>query len=69
MTSNIYRFANLYLSGELSLSAAKERTFYADYHLARRQLTWFRRNPHIHWLSPSQVISFVIKYIQDEQRN
>ena len=69
MTSNIYRFANMYLSGELSLDVAKERAFYADYHLARRQLTWFRRNPHIHWLSPSKVLPFVIKYIQDEQRN
>ncbi len=56
---NIYRFALAYLNGEMSLSAAKEQAFYADYHLAKRQLTWFKRNPEIHWLPPKDVIQFV----------
>lgn len=59
MKSNIYRFAWSYLSGSLTLTEAKKRCFYADYHLAKRQLTWFRRNPSITWLPYDQVIKFI----------
>lgn len=66
MKSNIYRFAWRYLNHELSLDEAKEQCFYADWHLAKRQMTWFKRNPEINWLNLEQVQSFVIKYIQNE---
>lgn len=61
LQGNIYRFVAAYLNGDLTLDAAKEQAFYADYHLARRQLTWFKRNPAIHWLSPSKIPTFVQK--------
>ena len=66
MKSNIYRFAWRYLNHELSLDEAKEQCFYADWHLAKRQMTWFKRNPEINWLNLEQVQTFVIKYIQNE---
>ena len=68
MKSNIYAYAWKYLQGELSLEEARERCFYDDWHLAKRQLTWFKRNPHIHWLKLEEIYPFVLKYIQNEQR-
>lgn len=61
MTSNIYRFTHAYMTGELSLKEAKQKCFYADYHLAKRQLTWFKRNPDIIWLPPSSIIDYVLR--------
>ena len=66
MKSNIYEYAWKYLQGELTLEQAKERSFYEDYHLAKRQLTWFKRNPHIIWLNLEEIYPFVLKYIQNE---
>lgn len=66
MKSDIYEYAYKYLTGELTLAEAKERAFYEDWHLAKRQLTWFKRNPAIHWKTLEKVYSFVLKYTQDE---
>ena len=66
MKSNIYQYAWQYIQGELSLEEAEKRAFYADWHLAKRQLTWFKRNPEITWLKLEEIYPFVLKYIQDE---
>ena len=60
MKSDIYEYAWKYLQGELTLEEAKEKCFYEDYHLAKRQLTWFKRNRHIVWLSLDQAYPFVV---------
>ncbi len=60
MKSDIYEYAWKYLTGELSLEEAKEKCFYEDYHLAKRQMTWFKRNKNIIWLPLGQVYPFVI---------
>lgn len=51
MTGNIYPIVRRYLAGEVSLTQAKEQFFYSDWHLAKRQLTWLRRNEFVRWLS------------------
>ena len=61
MKSNIYRFVAAYLNRELSLEDAKQQAFYADYHLARRQLTWFKRNSAIIWLPPNEIIPYAVQ--------
>lgn len=66
MKSNIYQFAWQYLQGEITLERAKELFVYDDWHLAKRQLTWFKRNKNINWLSLADVRSYVLKCIQDE---
>ena len=63
MKSDIYEYAWKYLNGELSLEEAKEQCFYEDYHLAKRQLTWFKRNANINWLELEQIYPFVLKCI------
>lgn len=66
MKSDIYEYAWEYMEGRITLERAKELAFYEDYHLAKRQLTWFKRNDKIIWLPLDQIKSNVIKYIQDE---
>lgn len=68
MKSNIYQFAWSYLKGEISLERAKELFIYDDWHLAKRQMTWFKRNKDINWLKLAEVGPFVLKCIQNEQR-
>ena len=66
MKSDVYEYAWQYLRGELSLEKAKTLAFYRDWHLAKRQITWFKRNPDIVWLELEKVYSYVLKYIQNE---
>ena len=68
MKSNIYQFAWAYLQGKYDLERAKELCTYDDWHLAKRQLTWFKRNKNIVWLPLAEIEPYVIKCIQDEQR-
>lgn len=68
MKSNIYQFAWAYLNGEYDLERAKELFILDDWHLAKRQLTWFRRNKNIKWLPLAEVETYVLKYIQDGTR-
>ena len=49
MTGNIYPLIKMHLDGELSTDETRERFIAADYQLAKRQMTWFRRNPDIMW--------------------
>ncbi len=49
MTGNIYPLLKLHLEGELSLADVKDKIANADYRLAKRQMTWLRRNPDIMW--------------------
>ena len=61
MKSDIYEYAYKYLQGELTLEQAKEQCFYEDWHLAKRQLTWFKRNNEIIWLPLDKIYSYVLK--------
>lgn len=61
MKSDIYEYAYKYMTGELTLDEAKTKCFYEDWHLAKRQLTWFKRNQNIIWLPLEQIEDFVIK--------
>jgi tRNA dimethylallyltransferase len=43
-----------HLDGELTLDQAREETVRATKRFARRQESWFRRDPRVHWLDASQ---------------
>ncbi|MBD2857905.1 tRNA (adenosine(37)-N6)-dimethylallyltransferase MiaA [Spongiibacter sp. KMU-158] len=45
-----YRQVWQYLAGEFDLAEARERALIASRQLAKRQLTWLRSWPEIHWL-------------------
>ena len=66
MKSNVYKFAWGYMNGIYSREDALKLAAYADYHLAKRQMTWFKRNEQILWGDIVKTKENVIKYIQDE---
>ena len=68
MKSDIYEYAWKYLQGELTLDKAKERCFYEDWHLAKRQMTWFKRNKDIVWLPLEKVYPYVINYFNNSSK-
>jgi tRNA dimethylallyltransferase len=45
-----YREVTAYLDGELSLDEARERTVVATRRFARRQDSWFRKDPRVVWV-------------------
>jgi tRNA dimethylallyltransferase len=51
MTGHGYREASAYLAGELSLEQAVEVTARRTRQYAKRQLTWFRRDPRVPWIA------------------
>ena len=46
-----YRELRAHLRGQLTLDAARAAIQQATRNYAKRQLTWFRREPNVHWLS------------------
>jgi len=46
-----YKQAVQFLRGELSCEAALAAAQQAHRNYAKRQLTWFRREPQMHWLA------------------
>ncbi|HEX5447843.1 MAG TPA: tRNA (adenosine(37)-N6)-dimethylallyltransferase MiaA [Candidatus Saccharimonadales bacterium] len=55
-----YREWQAYFKGERSLEETKQRVVSSTMNLAKRQRTWFKRNPDIHWFdSAESAYSFV----------
>lgn len=59
MTGNIYPLIHEYLEGSMSLGELKEKSTTVDLRLAKRQLTWLRRNPHIYWASLDEARDYL----------
>jgi tRNA dimethylallyltransferase len=49
MTGNSYQLAKFYRENKISEQEFKDKNTTLDWRLAKRQLTWLRRNPYIHW--------------------
>jgi tRNA dimethylallyltransferase len=63
MTGNIYPLIRQYLQGTLSIPELKDKNTTADWRLAKRQLTWLRRNPYINWLSLTDAKDFLVHHL------
>lgn len=50
MKSNIYPIVKKMIDDEINLETAKVLSKTNDWQLAKKQMTWFRRNPSIKWL-------------------
>jgi tRNA dimethylallyltransferase len=50
-----YKEVAAYLAGEISLLEAKELIQKSTRHFAKRQLTWYRKMPYIHWYDVGQM--------------
>lgn len=61
MTGNIYPLVKQFLDGDLSETELKEKFITADWRLAKRQLTWLKRNQFIHWASLDDAYLYIKK--------
>ena len=59
MTGNIYPLIRAYLEGGLTLPEVKDKFATLDYQLAKRQMTWLRRNPDIMWCSLTGASDYI----------
>lgn len=59
MTGNIYRLAHAYLSGSITQNDFRVKNEIADWRLAKRQLTWLRRNHFIQWMPLDMVKNYI----------
>jgi len=66
MTGNIYPLIRRYLEGELNLEEAKDKFTTLDWRLAKRQLTWLRRNPYIQWHSLTEAKTYLDNVLANE---
>ncbi|HWT40669.1 MAG TPA: tRNA dimethylallyltransferase, partial [Dongiaceae bacterium] len=63
MTGNIYKLVKQFLDGEFNEEELKERFIIADWQLAKRQLTWLKRNPFIQWRSLDDAYIYIKKQL------
>lgn len=68
MSANIYRLIHSYLEHELSLEEIKEKNTTLDRQLAKRQLTWLRRNPHMKWLELDEARRYLVQTLANSVR-
>ena len=63
MSGNIYPLLKRYLAGELSKEEVKAKFITLDRQLAKRQLTWLKRNEHIKWLALNDVHTYCVRHL------
>jgi len=61
LSGNIYRLARAIIDGELTMGAAVEKGVILDRRLAKRQRTWFKRNPAIVWHERDASKSYIVQ--------
>jgi tRNA dimethylallyltransferase len=66
MTGNIYPLVHAYLEGDLSFDEIKDKFTTLDWRLAKRQLTWLRRNPYIHWAELDEAKRYLFARLANE---
>ncbi len=59
MTSNLYPIVRRMIDREIDLEEAKQLSVYADWNVAKRQMTWFARNKKIVWLRLDEIEDYV----------
>lgn len=65
MTGNVYRLTKQYLDGEFDAAEFKQRFITSDWQLAKRQITWLKRNPHIVW----RPLDATYEYVKEQLRS
>ncbi len=64
MTGNVYPLIHKLVKGELSFDDAKEKFRVLDWRLAKRQLTWLRRDEHIKWFSLDDAHTYLTRFLE-----
>jgi len=69
MTGNIYPLVHLYLENEISHDEMKEKFTTLDWRLAKRQLTWLKRNSFIRWLPLTEAKAYLSQRLANEHKS
>ncbi len=69
MTGNIYKLVKQFLDGAFDEDELKQRFITADWQLAKRQLTWLRRNPFIVWKSLDDAYIYITQQLSQRPGN
>lgn len=68
MTGNIYKLVKQFLDGDYDEATLRQKFITADWQLAKRQLTWLKRNPHIHWLDRDAAYEYIKEYLANTRK-
>lgn len=69
MTGNIYRLVKQFLDGEFDEEGLKERFVTSDWQLAKRQLTWLKRNPFIVWKTLDDAYTYIKEQLSRTEKS
>jgi tRNA dimethylallyltransferase len=67
LKGNIYRIFRGVIEGDKSLDEAVEEFVQSDMALAKRQMTWFKRNASIHWSSDPEELARLVDTFLNRQ--
>ncbi len=67
MTGNIYKLVKEFVDGQFDEAELKQRNAIADWQLAKRQITWLKRNPFIHWVALDDAFSYIVSRLEYAQ--
>lgn len=65
MTGNIYRLVHQYVDDEITMDEMKRIFSIRDWQLAKRQLTWLKRNAYIKWLPVDRANKFLSERLEN----
>jgi tRNA dimethylallyltransferase len=68
MTGNVYRTLRGVVEGTRAKDEALEELIKRDISLAKRQVTWFKRNPHIIWGTPAELLHVIATFLDVVKR-
>ncbi|MDB5186653.1 MAG: putative tRNA dimethylallyltransferase [Candidatus Saccharibacteria bacterium] len=66
MTGNIYPLVRKYIENEMSIDEVKANSTTADWRLAKRQLTWLKRNHFIEWRTLDDAYAYLAERLVNE---
>ncbi len=68
MTSIGYRDIASFVRGECSWEEAVKRAKHATHQYAKRQMTWFKRDPRIHWVKDESMAEQIVREWQKDRK-
>ena len=67
MTGNIYKLVHHFLDNEFDEAELTRRFVTADWQLAKRQKTWLKRNPFVHWVELDEAYNYIAQQLEKKQ--
>lgn len=65
MTGNIYPIIKSYINNQITLDEAKDKAVILDWRLAKRQITWLKRNKDIRWVTYDRATQYISDRLAD----